>query len=198
MVEVWKDVVGYEGIYQISNLGNVKSLNRYAKTKCGNERFFKGKVLIKRLLKGYERVELNNNGVAKQWSVHRLVALAFIPNPNNLPVINHKDEVKTNNNIDNLEWCTVKYNNNYGNRNLKVSLKTRGKKRPHTCGKNHFRSKVVICLNDLKVYETLTKAAKVYGCGRGRISEVCNKKFSQTHGYKFMYYDEYLNSKEVI
>lgn len=107
MEEIWKDIEGYEGLYQVSNLGKVKSLN-YNKTA-------KSELLkLRKNTNGYTRVVLYKNRKAKDYQVHRLVAEAFIPNPNNYPIINHKDENKTNNRVDNLEWCTYLYNNTYG------------------------------------------------------------------------------------
>lgn len=106
MQEVWKDIKGYEGLYQISNTGKVKGLKR-------------NKVLKPILQRsGYYYVDLQR----KRRLVHRLVAEAFIDNPDNLPEVNHKDEDKVNNSVENLEWCDSKYNANYGTRN-----KRRGK-----------------------------------------------------------------------
>ena len=105
--ENWRDVVGFEGIYMVSDLGNVKRLN-YRNT---------GKEYILKPTdngEGYMVVSLYKNGESKNLRVHRLVAEAFIPNPSNLPVINHKDENPANNRADNLEWCDVQYNTNYG------------------------------------------------------------------------------------
>jgi hypothetical protein len=114
--EIWKDIKGYEGIYQVSNLGRVKSLNYHRE--CYE------KVLNQSTNKhGYLLAALCKNSNAKFFSVHRLVAQAFIPNPFNLPQINHKDENKKNNSIDNLEWCTAKYNNNYGTRKERMFQK---------------------------------------------------------------------------
>ncbi len=118
--EVWKDVLGYEGLYQVSNKGNVRSVARKNSIgrKCGG-----------RMLKpiphtnGYPQVSLYKNGIAKTKKIHRLVVEAFIPNPNNLPEVNHLDEVKDNNELSNLEWCTREYNNNHGTRNERVSQK---------------------------------------------------------------------------
>lgn len=105
-MEEWKDIKNYEGLYQISSLGNVKSLARNTT---------KGKILVKNLDKdGYQKVTLSKLGFHKQFSVHKLVAIAFIPNPNNFKEINHIDEDKTNNSINNLEWCTSKYNIHHG------------------------------------------------------------------------------------
>lgn len=128
MQEIWKDIKGYEGKYQISNLGNVKSLNY---NKIGVEKllsFWKSKYLYVNLYK-------NNKG--KTFKVHTLVAEAFIPNPNNYPQVNHKDENKHNNCVNNLEWCTAKYNCNYGTRNKRIYNETSFKKghKPKSCKK---------------------------------------------------------------
>lgn len=105
-MEIWKDIKGYEGLYQISNKGNVMSLN-YKNT--GKSK------LLKQILStnGYLYIKLPKNGTYKNINVHRLVAEAFLENPDNLPCVNHKDECKTNNNVSNLEFCTYKYNLDY-------------------------------------------------------------------------------------
>ena len=100
-MEIWKDIKSYEGIYQISNYGRVKGKNGIRKTPINSS--------------GYKIVKLCKNGKIKFYSVHKLVANAFIPNPLNLPIINHKDENKQNNFVENLEWCTQKYNSRYSN-----------------------------------------------------------------------------------
>ena len=110
MEEIWKDIEGYEGLYQISTMGRVKSLRRNI-------------ILRQGITNGYERVVLSTNNIPKGYSIHRLVANAFIPNPDNLPQVNHKDENKANNRVDNLEWCTQKYNVNYGTINIRKSQK---------------------------------------------------------------------------
>lgn len=106
MVEIWKDIKGYEDNYIISNCGNIKS------KKTNKNVYFSNS-------KNYKRVLLSKNGKAKGYSVHRLVAQNFIPNPNNYPCVNHLDCDKTNNRVDNLQWCTYKQNNNHKNHNLK-------------------------------------------------------------------------------
>ena len=111
MIEEWRPVVGYEGLYEVSNTGQVRSLDRFY------YRLHKGKVLSPTKDRyGYLTVTLNCNGKSKTIKIHRLVAQAFLPNPDNLPQVNHKDEDKTNNNVTNLEWCTAKYNVNFGTR----------------------------------------------------------------------------------
>ena len=103
---IWKPVIGYEGLYEVSNTGLVKSLN------CYNYKHPRIMKLGKRA-DGYLSVGLSKNNKTKTKTVHRLVAEAFIPNPNNLEMVNHKDENKSNNNVDNLEWCTRSYNQLY-------------------------------------------------------------------------------------
>lgn len=120
MNEIWKDIPEYEGLYQVSNLGDIKSFN------------YRGHGEIKILKqstdkKGYKYVRLFKNGEGKTYKVHRLVAMLFIPNPNNLPIVNHIDECKSNNMVSNLEWCTLVYNNAYGTRNKRISKSLKGK-----------------------------------------------------------------------
>ena len=125
--EIWKDIHGYEGYYQVSNLGRIKSMERdvlqgtrivHLHSKILKYRYDAG---------GYIRIVLCKNGIQKNFSLHRLVAEHFIPNPNNLPQINHKDENKENNCVDNLEWCTPKYNTNYGTRTQRAANTSKGK-----------------------------------------------------------------------
>lgn len=108
--EIWKDIYGYEGIYQVSNFGQVRRL-------CKND----NRVIKQEINRGYKRVCLSYKNVKKHFLVHRLVAFAFIPNPNNYPIINHKDENKLNNNVDNLEWCTYSYNLSYNGLRYKMA-----------------------------------------------------------------------------
>lgn len=125
-IEEWKPIEGYENYYEISNYGRIKSLphkwvgfgkNINCKTKS--------KIRITKTNKtGYEQVVLFKNGTSKTFLVHRLVAMAFIPNPDNLPCVNHKDCIKTNNFVSNLEWCSYEYNNTYSNR-IEKAIKRR-------------------------------------------------------------------------
>ena len=120
--EVWKDVVGYEGFYKVSDRGNVFSVGRVSSI---GRRI--GGILLKPQYDkgGYLQVRLYKNGKRKGKLIHRLVLEAFVENPNNLPEVNHKDEIKDNNNVENLEWCTSAYNVNHGTRNKRVSKKVR-------------------------------------------------------------------------
>ena len=111
--EIWRPVVGYEGLYEVSSYGRVRSLDRYD----SKNHFIKGRILkLSDDGRGYLFVQLSSNGKVKKFLVHRLVAIAFIPNPDNLLEVNHRNEDKSNDNVDNLEWCTRKYNINYGSR----------------------------------------------------------------------------------
>ena len=123
--EIWKDVEGFEGFYKVSNRGNVYSIVR--KDSRGQKRG--GFTLKPTHARGYPQVNLYKDGERKHKLVHRLVAGAFIPNPNNFPEVNHIDEVKDNNDVRNLEWCTGEYNNNYGTRTERVVKKTSKKVR---------------------------------------------------------------------
>lgn len=120
--EIWKDIKGYEGLYQVSNFGRVRCLERLTKNKWGN--YYRKSIILKPLVlsKGYLGVRLyDSNKNVRTLRIHRLVAEAFISNPYNYPQVNHKDEDKTNNCVVNLEWCTCEYNNNYGTRNQRIS-----------------------------------------------------------------------------
>ena len=119
--EIWRTIEGYEGLYEVSNTGKVRSLDRYVKGKGESYWLRKGRVLSPTKDRyGYLKVVLHCNGKCKTINVHKLAAQAFLLNPDNLPEINHKDEDKTNNSVDNLEWCDRSYNNTYGTRQDKV------------------------------------------------------------------------------
>lgn len=179
MTEIWKDINGYEGLYQISNLGNIKSLARKTKNQyCKSD-----SIMEKRLSKnGYYRIGLFKNKHQKHFAIHRLVAEAFIPNPSNLPCVNHKDEIKTNNVVDNLEWCTVEYNNTYGNR-VKNMCKSKEKK----------IIQYDLNGNVVKIWSSQKEAIEKLNISN-HITDVCNNKRNSCGGYKW----EFLNEKVVI
>ena len=123
MVEKFKPVKGYTGIYDISNLGRVKSLSRVIERNDGNTRVTEDRIILPFTTKaGYSQIVLCKDGVKKKHYIHRLVALAFIPNDNPIEkiVVNHKDENPINNNVGNLEWCTQRYNMRYGKMQAKL------------------------------------------------------------------------------
>lgn len=168
-MENWKDIKGFEGLYQVSDLGRVKSLN-YMRT--GTERVLvgnKGK-------NGYLIVNLCKDGKQKSRLVHRLVATAFIPNSDGLPQVNHKDECKTSNAVTNLEWCDGKYNTNYG---TGIERRAKAKSKAiyqYTLGGSLVRS-----------YPSLTEAGHRTGYGYGNISACCLGKLKQAYGYLWSY-----------
>ena len=171
-METWKAIAGYEGLYEVSDMGRVKSL------KFGKERILKPE----KNNCGYLQVVLYKDGQKKIPSVHRLVAKAFIPNPNNLETVNHKDEDKTNNEISNLEWMSIKDNNNYG---------TRSKRASETQINDKNKSKVVQMFdrqgNLLKTFPSTNEAERVTGIYKSCISECCNGKKKSAGGYIWRY-----------
>ena len=177
-MEVWKDIPGYEGIYQVSNLGKVKSIDR--EVKCKNSvRFYKGKALSQcKDDKGYYRVLLAVAGKHKSCQVHRLVAEAFIPNPENLPEVNHKDENPSNNCVENLEWCSKVYNLAYGTgRNRSIQ--------------SHRKKILQFDMNNRLVaeYEGVNIAAKAIGKPNDAtaITKCCKGKKQTAYGYIWRY-----------
>lgn len=122
MTEEWREIPGYEGCYEVSNFGRVRSLDKTVGAKNGSVARKHGKVRkLSVIRKGYLCVRLCDGNKPRNYQVHRLVADAFIPNPDNLPCINHKDNNPQNNYVENLEWCTYEYNNHYGDRIAKMS-----------------------------------------------------------------------------
>lgn len=171
--EIWLPIRGYEGLYEVSSFGKVRSLNyhRTGKTKVLNP----GENGC-----GYFKVVLCKNRRVKQYLVHRLVAEAFIPNWFDYSEVNHRDENKTNNHIDNLEWCDSKYNNNYGSRNQRVSEK-------NTNGK---LSKIVLQLTKtgelVHEWPSINEADR-NGFDKGAVSSCCNGKLQSHKGFIWRY-----------
>lgn len=182
MEEVWKDIEGFEGLYQVSNLGNVRSLDRYVSHLSGGECLKKGRILKPYIDKdGYKKVILCKYGEKRLQVVHRLVAQTFIPNINNLPFINHKDENKTNNRVDNLEWCTQKYNCNFGTRNERIIQNRIGKT---------ARRPIVQLTKQCELvgeYESAMEAYRQTGISQGSISNCCRGLQKYTRGFIWKY-----------
>lgn len=178
--EEWRPVKGYEGKYEVSNLGRVRSCDRsyQQKGRWGMMTINrKGKMLVPQLSNGYERVLLSEHQRTKNEFVHRLVAMAFVPNPDNKPFINHKDENRRNNVPDNLEWVTTAENNLYGShveRTQSANIVNRRKIQ-------QIKDGVVVA-----TFESVTDAHRKTGIPISSISQSLNGKLSHTHGYQFV------------
>lgn len=164
-MEQWRDIKGFEGIYQVSDLGRVKALNYHRE---GKERIMVG---IKHKT-GYLMVNLCRDGKQKLYGIHQLVADAFISNPDGLPMVNHKDESRDNNVASNLEWCDCKYNNNYGTRNERIAKALCKPVYQYTMDGSLVRS-----------YTSIKEASQQTGYNRGDISLCCNGKYNQYKGF---------------
>ena len=161
--EVWVDILG-NSKYFVSNYGRIKNA--------------KGQIMTQATDKyGYKMLNLYYDGKHRTKKVHRLVAEAFIPNPNNLPCINHKDENKQNNNVDNLEWCSVAYNNDYGNRQERRKEKI---------------SKPVLCIELNITFKSAKEASLFANVAHSSICDVCNgtRQRKTTGGYHWKYVEE--------
>lgn len=170
--EIWKDIEGYEGLYKVSNLGRVKSLDRLVVYSNGTEINHKGKFLSFEDNKGYNRITLSKGGKTKRALVHRLVAKHFIPHDNHKPHVNHIDGIKTNNIVSNLEWCTPKENENH-------SYDILGKQALRGEEKNQSKltNEDVIEMRDLYKYGYLQRElADIYHISRRHVSDIVNKK----------------------
>lgn len=177
MKEIWKDVVEFEGLYQVSNYGRIKSLS--------NRSNHKEQIIMKQNInnKGYMQLTLCKNRKQITKKVHRIVAEAFIPNPNNLPQVNHKDGNKQNNNVDNLEWCTNSYNQLHAN---KMGLnKHRIERTKEVCNKPVAQ----LTLDGVEVnrFISLREASNKTGCSYKAMSLCALGKSKTSGGYIWRY-----------
>ena len=172
--EIWKPILGYEGLYEVSNKGNVRSMNRI--DSIGRHR--KGKLMTLYYDKrGYVKVSVTKNNKQRGCFVHRIVAIAFIPNPNNYPQVNHINECKTDNRVDNLEWCTNEYNNAYGTRKYRISV-TEGTPICQYTITNEF----------VREFHSIREAQRIVG--KCRILDVIHGKRKSAGGYIWKYKKE--------
>lgn len=182
VIETWKDIAGYEGLYQVSNNGRVRSVNRMINGNMGCSWLRKGQILSPYIDRfGYEKVTLCDSQSSVHKLVHRLVAQAFIPNPCNYSQINHKDEDKCNNNIDNLEWCSPKYNSNYGSRKDRLSKRLKQVKVGKPIAQYSLNGDFI------RTYKNAEEAASVNNFWRTNISACCCGSKKTAHGYMWKF-----------
>lgn len=175
--EIWKDIPGYEQLYQISNMGRVKSLERNVVRGRGGLYKIEEKILkCTKDKDGYLRVNLCKDGKTKNYLIHRLVASTFLPNPDNLPQLNHIDEYKTNNCVDNLEYCTAEYNMNYGTR-LEHFIKSKSIPILQFSFDGEF----------IKKWDSTTQVKRELGINQGNISKCLRGKRKSSGGYIWKY-----------
>lgn len=178
--EMWKDIEGYEGMYQVSSEGRIKSVERDIICKNGAKKHMKERILKGGLDRyGYPHVGLCDGNKRKIFLVHRLVAEAFITNPDNKPQVNHKDEVKTNNCVDNLEWMTNKENANYGTRTER-SAKTQSK----SVAQYSKDGKLI------KIWASIKEAGSQLGLSRGNISLAALGVYKTSGGFAWRFAKE--------
>ena len=180
MKEEWKEIKGYPN-YMVSNKGNLKSLGRWVYKEYRGKRWQREKILKPSVNKdGYLFVGLYKNRKVKYFKVHRLVAEAFISNPNNLPQVNHKDENKQNNCVENLEWCDAKYNNNYGTKNKRIAEKLSKPVLQIDKNTNEF----------IAEFPSIHQVERQLGINNAHISKCCLGKRNTAGGYKWKYKEE--------
>lgn len=185
LLEHWKAIPGYEGFYEVSDLGRIRSIDRFIYNRWSgkNDRLVKGKIRkTEEAHDGYRRVRLLRNGKSKKYFVHRLVMNAFKPNPNpgKYTQINHKNEITDDNRLDNLEWCTQTYNNNYGNRIAKQAKALVNGKRAKPVGQYTLDGKLI------KIWPS-TRECERNGFKHSGVGACCLGKWPTYKGYKWKY-----------
>ena len=191
MQEIWKDIKGYEGYYQVSNLGEVRSVDR---VKWNGVKYvhIKGRILKKSDDRhGYYHVSLSKDGKVKKKKVHKLVAITFLENLDDLYCINHIDGKKKNNNVNNLEWCSSSENNKHAwDEGLKKSSSKQKEKAKSFIKLGMNKKKRIICKETGVEFESIRKAEKEMNINHSRICDVLTGKQENVKGFHFEYIEE--------
>ena len=200
MEEIWKDIKGYEGLYQVSNLGNVRSLDRYKKNNKGKY-LQRGVVLKKNHDKdGYSIVGLYKSGNSCTKKVHRLVAQAFIPNPKNKPTVNHKNGIRDDDKLSNLEWATMSENQLHAFRVLKRKPVIPNKEQIEKSLKSKYKKviqyEMQIIIKETARYGSIKEAEKTTGINCTSISRCCRKKQEKTGKYLWRFENDEIKDKD--
>lgn len=203
MKEIWKDIKDYEGLYQVSTFGRVKSLPKTYIDSMGRHSQRKEKLMSLRISSrtGYPTVNLSKCNMTKTHSVHRLVAEAFIPNPKNLPCINHKDESRDNNRVENLEWCTYQYNNTYGTAIERRNESLRRYFDTHEVigheGKSSHIIQFSLSGDIIREFRSIDEAERELKLGKSSgVSACCNKKLKTAYGFVWRFKGEPFSLEE--
>lgn len=187
-MEIWKEakyltkegkIIDWSGLYEISSKGNIRSIDRDIVYADGRVRHYNGKTLLPTINRhGYKVVNIQN----KVYPIHRILASTFIPNPENLPEINHKDEIRHNSVLENIEWCSHKYNNAYGTKGKRHSKKMKGN--TSACRSVIQETKEGVFIAE---YSSLKEAGKQFGKSHSNISLCCSGKQKTAYGYIWKY-----------
>ncbi len=190
MKEKWKDIKGYEGLYQVSNLGRVKSLDRYIVNKNNKQQYYNGKILKGNIRKGYLKLTLSKDNSQKTVPIHILVAKAFIPNPENKPEVNHIDGEKTNNCVSNLEWATRSENELHAYKNGLAKPSLKQKEAVAKYAKENYSKKVLqydLNGNFIKEWNSMHDVWRELGIRPSYICRCCKGLRNHTYGYVWKY-----------
>lgn len=210
--EIWKDIEGYENLYQVSNMGRVRSLDRWVSTVDGKKQLYKSKILTSQYNEhGYNQICLSKNGTTKTHKLHRLIAKAFLPNPENKPCIDHINTIRTDNRVENLRWCTHSENlSNSITKNRKSNKqKNRLKKKEnHPMYQKHHseeskrkmsksKTKYILQIEPstnkiIAIWNNPFSIKKEMGIDNRTLTKCCKGKKLTHKGFRWVYLDNYL------
>lgn len=180
MAEIWKDIIGYQGFYQVSNKGRIRSFKNTKQVK----------IMKQKVSKGYFLIGLTKDKKQKTYSVHRIVATAFIPNINGKPEVNHINENKLDNSANNLEWVTSKENSNWGSRNQKIKeyMDDHPEKYINFCGTRKRIIQIDKTTGEyIREFNSISEIVKEFGYHQGNISSCCLGKKKSASGFRWQY-----------